>query len=144
MEEESWEDVWGEAASTDRTREQWNVGRVISLPQFDGQCVGDDMTWVGSDTFRVVLIQGAGGSGTQEEAPQGTAAEIGKHWGIQARKLGAHLLVVTETRIKGTERHQALVRGLRAAGATSAFSWNTETSETRDKERLGQEYEGGL
>ena len=54
-------------------REFLDVGHAVALPAFEGACIGDDLSWKGSEALRCVALNTAGSGGC--------SAEWGRWWG---------------------------------------------------------------
>lgn len=85
-----------------------SVGQPRSLPHFTGTCLGDTVSWKGSQVTRVAVLQ-SGGSGRDRLL-------WGSHWGKSLACLGADIGVITETRIRGEVQHAKALQGLWSAG----------------------------
>ena len=70
-----------------------DVGVRLMLPEFQGACIGDDMSWKGSRVIRCVSLQG-GGVGAD-------AGVFGKWWGSSLGRLGADIGCVSEVGCQG-------------------------------------------
>ena len=75
---------------------------------FTGQCIGDDMTSVGSRATRFISLQSGGTGGNREH--------WGHLWATGLKDLGGDIGAVAETRIYTEEGHAAASRGMLAAG----------------------------
>jgi hypothetical protein len=84
------------------------VGKCRRLPSFTGTCYGDQVSWKGSSSTRIVSLQ-SGGAGRDRYL-------WGRHWGQSLTTLGADVGVIAETRIRGADHHALAIRGLWDAG----------------------------
>lgn len=82
---------------------QDDTGRRAELRLFSGQCIGDDVTWVGSKVTRVVAVQ-SGGTGANRQ-------HWGIFWGRGLWDLGSGIGTVAETRIHTETACAAACRG---------------------------------
>ena len=89
-------------------RSQPTTGRQARLLAFTGQCIGDDMTSVGSRATRFISLQSGGTGGNREH--------WGHLWATGLKDLGGDIGAVAETRIYTEEGHAAASRGMLAAG----------------------------
>ena len=87
-----------------------DVGRRLDLPQFSGECLGDDMSWKGSKPLRVVCLQ---------------CGSIGRdryQWGLWHAQslscLGADVGLLSETSLCTPAQHASAAKGMAAAGYT--------------------------
>eukprot|EP00972_Heterocapsa_arctica_P025706 3782904-Heterocapsa_arctica.AAC.1 len=80
------------------------VGPRRDLPSFDGQCVGDDVSWKGASALRCVALQTQGCNGS--------LVEWGKWWGRALQDLGADVGVLSETKVSSPEQHTRARNGL--------------------------------
>ena len=87
------------------------VGKCRRLPSFTGTCYGDQVSWKGSSSTRIVSLQ-SGGAGRDRYL-------WGRHWGQSLTTLGADIGVIAETRIRGADHHALAIRGLWDAGFLS-------------------------
>ena len=84
------------------------VGKCRRLPSFTGTCDGDQVSWKGSSSTRIVSLQ-SGGAGRDRYL-------WGRHWGQSLTTLGADVGVIAETRIRGADHRALAIRGLWDAG----------------------------
>ena len=84
------------------------VGKCRRLPSFTGTCYGDQVSWKGSSSTRIVSLQ-SGGAGRDLYL-------WGRHWGQSLTTLGADVGVIAETCIRGADHHALAIRGLWDAG----------------------------
>ena len=90
------------------TRRRADVSNRKDLSDFAGQCVGDDVSWVGTAWTRFIALQ----SGTTG----GDRKEWGAFWGTGLRQLGADVGMVAETRMYEAGAQAAACSGMLAAG----------------------------
>ena len=84
------------------------VGKCRRLPSFTGTCYGDQVSWKGSSSTRIVSLQ-SGGARRDRYL-------WGRHWGQSLTTFGADVGVIAETRIRGADHHALAIRGLWDAG----------------------------
>ena len=84
------------------------VGEQQSPPSFSGQCLGDDVSWRGSQVLRLATVQ-CGSTGRNRH-----------QWGIwqgqSLATLGADVAFLTETALQSDAQHALACKGLLAAG----------------------------
>ena len=101
----------------DEQRHVAKVGKRQELPNFTGQSIGDDVSWVGDSVFRCVVLQMAG-AGTDKYV-------WGRCWAKALKDLGATVGILCETRLTGPQAHAMAVNGLLDGGFV-ALSHNVE------------------
>ena len=80
------------------------------MPAFQAQCAGDDMSWKGSQVFRVAALQAGG---------VGTVPDFGHWWGSSLSQLGADLGCISEISFSSDQLAPSLLRGFHDAGYTA-------------------------
>ena len=108
MESGSESEAASESEGAPPRRAQFQVGRRMRLARFDGQPIGDDVSWKGSAVTRVVVLQTAGSSAS--------ACEWGEWWGEALADFGADVGVLAETRLRSLAQQTQAVRGLLRKG----------------------------
>jgi hypothetical protein len=89
-------------------RMEIDVGGIHVLRNFDGRCLGDDVSRRGLRVTRLTALQTAGCSGSH--------LEWGRWWGRALQDLGADVGVLSETRIAAEDHHTRAVQGLMEMG----------------------------
>lgn len=89
-------------------RQSVRVGPRRRLQSMGGLCVGDDVSWRGSNVLRIVSLQSAGSGGDLHF--------WGRWWGSALQDAGADIGVLSETRIASDQQHISATNGLLDAG----------------------------
>ena len=76
-------------------------GPTTALLQWSGACVGDDKSKIGDHALRIVALQTASNTGDLRV----WVKQMATHF----RAMGDHILVFTQTRIHGVDRHTQVV-----------------------------------
>ena len=90
------------------SRQTARIGQAVTLPNFSGRPIGDDVSWKGSSAVRVVAIQ-CGSSGMDRY-------QWGLRFGESLAHLGADIGILSETGLRSEAHHTFAVKGLLSRG----------------------------